>query len=272
LSVTLLGCGSPPPSTTAHAAASPASAEPSAHLENLRDSPHVLFGLPVDADPSDDYLMDKTAYVLSYNRARGSANWVAWRLRADDLGTTDRANDFRADDQVPSHFHRITPSDYARSGYDRGHLCPSADRTKDEATNSETFLMSNMLPQVHALNAGPWKGIETYERELVANEGKSVYVVAGGIFARAPKTIGQGVAVPIATYRVTVVVQPGSGPNDVSDVTPILAVEMPNDASAKGHKWGEFRVSVDRVERDTGYDFLSALPDDVEARVEARAP
>jgi endonuclease G len=235
-------------------------------------SPHVLFGVPVDADPSDDYLMEKAAYMLSYNRVRGSANWVAWRLRADDLGTTDRANDFRSDDQLPSAFHRITPSDYARSGYDRGHLCPSADRTRDKATNAATFLMSNMLPQFHALNAGPWKGIETYERELVAKNGKSIYVVAGGIFAPAPTTIGQGVAVPSAMYRVTIVVQPGSGPNDVSEATPILAVEMPNDASARGHTWSEFRVSVDQVESDTGYDFLSALPDEVEDELEAMEP
>lgn len=70
---------------------------------------------------------------------------------------------------------------------------------------------------------------------------------------------------------MTIVVQPGSTPNDVSDVTPVLAVEMPNDASAKGHKWTEFAVSVDQVEGDTGYDFLSALPDGVENKVEAMA-
>jgi len=267
----LVSCGGPGRATSADAAA-PTSVKEATGPTSLGNSPHVRFGVPVDGDSSDDYLMDKGAYVLSYNRARGSANWVAWRLRADDLGTTARADNFQADNQVPPDFRRIVPSDYTRSGYDRGHLCPSAHRTKDKATNSETFLMSNMLPQVHALNAGPWKGVETYERELVAKDGRDVYVVAGGLFAPTPTTIGHGVAVPIATFRVTIVVQPGSGPNDVSEVTPLFAVEMPNDASAKGRKWSEFRVSVDQVERDTGYDYLSEVPDEVEDTVEAMEP
>ena len=267
----LPGCRPARPSTAQ--AVAPTPARETARLGSLSDSPHLLFGLPVDADPSDDYLMDKGAYVLSYNRERRAANWVAWRLSAADLGSADRSDDFRADEQIPSELHRIMPSDYTRSGYDRGHLCPSADRTKDKASNSVTFLMSNMLPQAHALNAGPWKGIETYERELVTKDGKDVYVVAGGLFARTTgKTIGPGVAVPIAIYRVTIVVPAGSGPNDVSEVTPVLAVEMPNDASAKGHKWTEYRLSVDQVEGDTGYDFLSTLPDQVEQKIEAVAP
>jgi endonuclease G len=132
--------------------------------------------------------------------------------------------------------------------------------------------MTNMIPQVHALNAGAWKSIESYERELVTRDGKDVYVVAGGIFGRGSATIGHGVAVPVSSYRVAIVVEHGQGPTDVSEATPVFAVEMPNDASAKGHKWGEFRLSVDRVERDTGYDFFSALPDEIEERLEAQVP
>ena len=63
---------------------------------------------------------------------------------------------------------RVFPVDYTRSGYDRGHLCPSSHRTRDSETNAATFLMTNMHPQVHALTAGPWKSAETYERNLAA--------------------------------------------------------------------------------------------------------
>jgi len=97
--------------------------------------------------------------------------------------------------------------------------------------------MTNMMPQVHALNAGPWKGIETHERELVTKQGMDVYVVAGGLFGANPTTIGRGVAVPAASCRVTTVVQQGQGSSDVLATTPVLAVEMPNHASAKGRKW-----------------------------------
>lgn len=265
----LVGCG---PSVAPAPAAPP---RPPMHAPggaDLHGSPQVRFGVPVDADPTDDYLMDRGVYVASYNRKRGVANWVAWRLTAADLGSADRSDDFRADQGLPPAFYRVLPGDYRRSGYDRGHLCPSAHRTHDADTNSTTFLMTNMIPQVHALNAGPWKGIETYERELVAKAGKEVYVVAGGIFGANPGRIGHGVEIPVSSYRVTIVVQPGQGPSDVTESTPVLAVEMPNNASAKGHKWDEFRVSVDEAERDTGYDFLSALPDEIEERLEAREP
>lgn len=225
--------------------------------------------MPTDADPSDDLVMDKGAYVLSYNRNRGVANWVAWKLSADDLGTVERADDFRIDDELPPDFYRVLPNGYEGSGYDRGHMCPSSHRTNEAKANSFTFLMTNMQPQAHALNAGPWKSLETHERKL-ARTGKDVYVVAGGLFATSPQTIGQGVAVPRANYRITVVVDHDAEPTAVTSATPIYAVEMPNDTTAKGHKWAEFSVNVDQVERDTGYDFLSALPDAVEATVESR--
>jgi endonuclease G len=264
-----VGCGpSVAPAPVAHARA-PEAAPSGARLQ---DSPQVRFGVPVDADPTDDYLMDRGAYVASYNRKRGLANWVAWRLTAADLGSADRSDDFQADQRLPPDFYRVLPGDYKRSGYDRGHLCPSAHRTHDANANSTTFLMTNMMPQVHALNAGPWKGIETYERELVAKAGKEVYVVAGGSFGVNPSMIGHDVEVPVSSYRVTIVVQPGQGPNDVTVNTPVLALEMPNNASAKGRKWDDFRVSVDEVERDTGYDFLSALPDEIEKRLESAIP
>lgn len=272
LSLMLVGCGAPPPPTSAPPAPPAGAASAETDLEKLGHSPHVSFGVPTDADPSDDYLIDRGAYVASYNRRLGGPNWVAWRLTRDDLGTTARGDDFRADERLPSELRRIRPRDYAGSGYDRGHLCPSAHRTHDADANSATFLMTNMTPQVHALNAGPWKGIEAHERELVAQQGMDVYVVAGGIFGSTPKTIGHGVAVPTSSYRVTIVVQHSQGPSDVTDATPVLAVEMPNDASAKGHRWDEFSVSVDQVERDTGYDFLAELPDSLEARLETRAP
>lgn len=270
VSLTLFGCGSPPRSVSA-STTSAATPEPSTDKEVSR-SPHVRFGIPVDADPSDDYLIDRAIYVASYNRNLGEPNWVAWRLTRDDLGTVGRRDHFQTDDGLPSEFRRVGPGDYTASGYDKGHLCPSAHRTYDATANAATFLMTNMTPQVHALNAGPWKAIESHERELVAVQGMDVYVVAGGVFGSSPKTIGHGVAVPTSSYRVTIVVQHGQGPSDVTDATTVLAVEMPNDNSAKGHKWQEFRVSVDRIERDSGYDFLAALPDGVEDRLEAQVP
>jgi len=133
-------------------------------------------------------------------------------------------------------------------------------------------LMSNMQPQLRALNAGPWKSLETHERELASKQGKHVYVVAGGLFADNPATIASKVPVPKANFRVTVVLEPGMATRDVTAQTPVYAIEMPNDVTVRGRKWTEFQVEVDDIELRTGYDFLTELPDPVEANVEARAP
>jgi endonuclease G len=242
---------------------------PSHDASAIAHSPHVRFGIPRDADPSDDQLLDRGAFVASYNPTRKLANWVAWRLTAADLGSAGRSRHFSADSLLPT-AERVFPDAYTRSGYDRGHLCPSSHRTRDADTNATTFLMSNMHPQVHALNAGPWKSAEMYEQKLAAT-GKDVYVVAGGVFAKQPQTIGDGIPVPNASFRIALVVDHAAPNSDVTPATPLYAEEMPNNDSARGKPWSSFATRVDDVERDTGYDFLANLPDEVEAPLEASA-
>jgi endonuclease G len=194
---------------------------------------------------------------------------VAWRLVPSDLGNQARSNSFAPDKNLPSTITIVQPKDYAKSGYDKGHMCPSADRTSTLPANTETFLMTNMQPQLHSLNAGPWKSLETYERGLAAS-GKQVEIVAGGVFTNSTATIGPGIAVPTANFKILVVQEPGQTASDVTTSTPVYAVIMPNKAESAGTKWTQFLVSVDEVERQTGYDFLSEIPDDVENVIEAR--
>lgn len=232
-------------------------------------SPHLALGLPVDRDPSDDLILDERDFVLSFNPRRHDPNWVAWQLDARYLGHARRKDDFRADESLPAGLLRVTPHDYLHSGFDRGHLCPSADRNATEEMNSLTFLMTNMVPQVHELNAGPWEKLEEHERGLAAQPGAELYIVAGPIFDAIPPTIGRGVAVPRATYKVIVVLAAGQGATNVTPNTAVFAVVIPNDPGVAGHPWTEFMTSVDDVEAQSGYDFLSAIPDDVESVVES---
>jgi endonuclease G len=148
-------------------------------------------------------------------------------------------------------------------------MCPSAQRTATVETNSLTFLMTNMQPQVHALNGGPWSRLESFERKLADEQNKDVYIVAGGIFDAKPRRTEHKIAIPRANFRITLVLDHGQELSDVTTDTPLYAVEMPNDDTASDHKWTDFRVKVDRIERDTGYDFLSKLPDEVEKRLES---
>ena len=138
--------------------------------------------------------------------------------------------------------------------------------------NSVTFLMTNMVPQLHELNAGPWEKLEEHERQLAEAPNAEVYIVAGGIFDPDPPKIGHGVAVPKATWKIIVPLQVGQTANDVTDSTDVIAVIMPNEPGVGQHQWVDYVTSVDEIEKQTGYDFLQRVPDEVEQVIEARRP
>jgi endonuclease G, mitochondrial len=227
---------------------------------------------------SDNYLMVKNAFTLSYNKNKGIANWVSWHLSTAWQGDTQRQNDFRPDPSLPQNWYEVTPSDYARSGFDRGHLCPSSDRDATIEENQETFFMTNMTPQAPEHNQNIWKNLEEYER-LLTEQGNEVYIIAGTIGEGGSgtngftKTIGKNnnITVPASLWKIIVVLPVGQ--NDVlriNENTRIIAVNIPNDNSIGTSSWKNYRVSVDELERLTGYDFLSNVSGDIQAVIEAR--
>jgi endonuclease G len=239
--------------------------------DDLTTSLHVALGIPLDSDSSDDYLINRGQWVGSYNNARRVPNWVAWRVSPSDLGAARRQDDFRADTLLPAGFNRVTEVDYRGSGYDRGHLCPSADRTSSVSANSATFLMTNMHPQLPNLNQKPWATFEEFTRTLV-RQGKDVYVVAGAVFdpPATTRTIGPGIHVPAAEWKVALVLEPGQTVRDVTPATTLYAVEMPNTSAIVGTDWVPYAIAVDEVERTSGYDVLAGVRDDVETIIETR--
>jgi len=128
--------------------------------------------------------------------------------------------------------------------------------------------MTNMQPQLHELNAGPWEDLEEYARGL-ARADKDVYLVAGGIFAKEPRTIGHGVAVPDESFKILVAVDRGGGPGAVGRATPLFAVRMPNATGVRDKAWRAYVVPVDAVEAATGYDFLTRIPQPLQDELEA---
>lgn len=243
-------------------------------------SVHLALGNPsnatADASFPDNYLLESPQYVLSYSRDRGTPNWVSWHLNDDWLGSADRQDDFRADAELPAGWYRVAASAYSGSGFDRGHNTPSADRTRTAEDNSSTFLMTNMIPQAPNHNRETWANLEDYTRDLV-EDGMEVYVVmgsygAGGVGGNgAANSIDNGrVTVPSNIWKVMVVLPEGS--DDLGRINTsirVIAVDTPNKNSVEPD-WGIYRTSVDAIERATGYDLLSALPDDVEKVLEAR--
>lgn len=235
----------------------------------VSSSVHVALGTPRDGDPSDEFFIDQRAFVLSYSPEKRVPNWVAWQLDRGHLGHIGRQREFRPDLALPARFYRVKDSDYVRSGYDRGHLCPSADRQDSTQSNARTFLFTNIAPQLHELNSGPWEQLESWTRRR-AKRGDVLYVVAGGVFSAPFSTIGNGVAVPVAHFKIIVVLKPGQGARDVNERTEVLAALMPNQRGVGERAWTEYLTSVDAIERASGYDFLSAVPERVQRVIEAR--
>jgi endonuclease G, mitochondrial len=237
---------------------------------------HLVMGNPsaaiFDTSSPTNYLMEKRQYVLSYNRDRGIPNWVAWHLDSTWLGNAPRQDDFRRDTLVPAGWFQVNGTSYQRSGYARGHNCPSADRTNTIENNSATFLMTNMMPQVADNNSGPWEKLEEYCRELVV-QGKELYIYAGGTDSLGTINAGH-VIVPAKTWKV--VLELDAGDNDihrVTDSTRTIAVVMPNSTELieKKDNWKKFRTSVDSVEILTGYNFFSNIPDSLQTAIECAA-
>lgn len=234
-------------------------------------SVHLTMGNPsnavTDVNQPTNYLMDKPRYVLSYHRDNGRPNWVSWHLDTSWLGSTPRQDDFREDTTLPAGWYRVKATDFSGSGYDRGHMTPSGDRTKTVADNSETFLMTNMIAQAPNNNQQHWATLESYCRTL-ANQGNELYIIAGG-HGTSGYIAGGNVAVPTYTWKVIMVLP--SGTDDVSRVTTstrLIAIVSPNQNGISSD-WRSFRVSVDYVESLTGYDFFSNVPDSIENVIES---
>jgi endonuclease G len=239
-------------------------------------SRHTTLGIPSPTSTSDPnrFLSVKSGYVLSYNSRRKVPNWVSWELNASYLGSVARQDDYRPDDTLPADLPQASLADYSGSGFDRGHMCPAGDRTLTTAANSQTFLLSNMVPQAASSNRGPWNLLEAECRSL-ADAGKELFIVAGGVFTSSSgdsETIGSGVVVPDQTFKVVVVLDAGQGVSSVSVDTRVIGVMMPNDDSQVdlSDDWRSFRVSVDTIEAQTGDDFLSDVDPAVQAAVESR--
>ena len=243
-------------------------------------SVHLALGNPsnavADLSQFNNYLMEKPSFSMSYNRDKGTPNWVSWHLENDWTGSLPRNDTFRADPAVSPDWYRVQSTDYFASGFDRGHMTPNADRdnTSSIPLNQETFLMTNMVPQAPNNNQGPWADLENFLRTLLpANE---VYVVAGpagvgGAGDNGPAdTLANGhVTVPAFTWKVALVLPHGeSDLSRINAATRTIAVIMPNQNSINSD-WQTYLTTVDAVEALTGYDFFANVPDIVEISIEA---
>ena len=202
----------------------------------------------------------RKGYVISVVKGTGVSEWECYTLLGTNLvKNVARSNNFKADDEVISMGDVSHASDYNRSGYDKGHLVPADDMSRDETLEDETFLMSNMSPQLPGFNRGVWKRLENKVREW-AVEREYVNVCDGPIYndITKVKTIGADkVFVPDAFFKIVV----DNNYNAIGFV-------MPNHSSDSD--LFSFAVSIRTIEQKTGIDFNDAFNKVQQDRMETK--
>jgi endonuclease G len=233
---------------------------------------HVEFGTPFDASTTNDYVIHRRTHSLSHNCSQGEPNWVSWNLNKTHFGDAPRSSSFTSDAGLPSGCYRVVDSDYTSSGFDRGHMVRSEERTWSTDDNKATFVLTNVLPQYHDLNGGPWLKFETYLQDLAQNQNKEIYVIAGGR-GNAGTLKGAGkVVIPTHTWKIAVVMPYGQGLAQATSTSSlqVIAVMMPNTTGIISNAWTSYKTTVDNIEYYTKYNFLDKLPDSIETYWEAR--
>jgi len=194
-------------------------------------------------------------YTLSYVEKYELAEWTAYMLNKDLLikPNVDRFQNFIPDYNVStrSSFY----SDYANSGYIRGHLVPAGDMAFDTVAMRESFYMSNITPQHRAFNNGIWKELEENIRDWTYKS-ETLYIITGPVLTNPITTIGieNRVTVPSAFYKV---IMDYSSPEKKG-----IAFIIPNELSVR--RLEEYMCTIDDVERATGLDFFNEMINDVE--------
>ncbi|MBI3547655.1 MAG: DNA/RNA non-specific endonuclease [Elusimicrobia bacterium] len=270
---------------------------------------NIALGNPTGAasDPAKEtnYLISRKEYALSYNSVTHSPNWVAWHLNDTWVGDAERSNDFRPDPSLRRiGWTAVKTSDYTCSGFDRGHMCDSKDRSNTAESNSMTFLMTNIIPQAPKNNQRAWLGLENYGRKLATEDKSEVFIISGPAGRGGDGTArtncpggggaveadaialddGGEINVPKCTWKVLVALPEGNtSASDVTADAEVVAVIMPNSESIDPD-WKKYRVSVAQVEEmlaettpsvrhmrwPTRYEFFSAVSPRVARELKAR--
>jgi endonuclease G len=163
---------------------------------------HAPYGVPQTTGVQP---ICRQGYLVGYDAQAKLPKWVTYTITPEHaIGCVARSNAFAADQSIQG---GATPADYAGSNYDKGHMSPDGDQSWDEQVEFESFLMTNMSPQAGSLNRGIWKLLETSVRGWTVQHNQSYTVYVGSLYSSAfgtPKTIGKGVVVPTAFYKIVI--------------------------------------------------------------------
>jgi DNA/RNA endonuclease G (NUC1) len=219
-------------------------------------------GATANSSDHDNYLLDsRTASAVDFSDNLGDPNWVSWDLTSSDIGDSGRHTSFYQDTLLPSGFNRLTDGDYTNSGYDRGHMCPSYDRTDTWDNNKLVFYMSNIVPQTSDNNSGIWQSFEEYCQDL-AQDGNELLIITGpSLFTGFDIQPSGEAAIPGYVWKIVVVVPAGSGTaaSRITVDTRVITIKVPNISGIYTDPWEDYITTPSEIETDTGLTFFTDL-------------
>ena len=216
---------------------------------------HLIYGSPSE----DGHVICRLGFAFSYDTDRMIPIWASYRLLASPpvVVSSRRRLMFRPDPEVPVPQNYL--SNFRGSGYDRGHLVPTIAVLWNWNAAQEAQFSSNITPQNPRFNRGIWARLDRVIRVWVEERGM-LYVISGPVFnSDNVKWINQIVAIPDLFFKI--VFDPVSRSS--------LAFLIPNTNVASSSRLEDFLVTVNEIEKKTGLDFFSELPDNEQSLLES---
>jgi len=203
-------------------------------------------GTPQYAAQPGDQELCKTNYAVIHRCSVKAPVAVFEHLTmAAMTGPAKRRDNFRPDPAVTPNCS-ASLADYATVGstHDRGHMAPAGNNTQNDAIMSESFFLSNMVPQVANNNRGIWKQLETFERQWATNPNADFYIISGGIYDPGHPVTGNGLGIPTRLYKIIIEKRSRN----------VQAYLMPN-AALPVADLPKYQVPVAAIEQATGMRF-----------------
>ncbi len=216
-------------------------------------------GAVTDAASRTKYLIQRTQFAISYNDDTHQANWVSWSYSLSDNGSASRTDAWAVEELLPSTFLKIGTATFG-TGWDRGHMCPSADRLKSTEDNESTFRMSNIIPQASQNNQGLWANFESYCRSMAA-DGDEVLVISGPSQFTGSRLANQ-MSIPSSVWKIAVEIPNASSSTPanqrITAAARVIAVLTPNVNTGLG-TWQSYITSIEEIEEVTDLNFLTDI-------------
>jgi endonuclease G len=231
-------------------------------------------GAIADTNNHNHYLIQRTVEAIDYSDSLGEPVWASWDYTTGDTGSASRSTTYFTDTNLPPNFYRVTDNDYNGVGainFNRGHLCPSEDRTDTRQDNDTVFFMSNIMPQSGPNNQGVWNNLESDCRNL-ASAGNELLILCGPSGFGTNKIPSGKAYIGSNVWKIAVVVPLGSGIalSRLNVTNRVIAVSIPNVTNGLSSAWQTYVTSPRQIEQNTGFTFFTAIPANIAAVFRAK--